>query len=240
MRMLRTRRNPVVDARARGRQKRRPEIGNSVASAAMPRSIDYYFTSSSPWTFIGHDLFMEIAKRHALKVNYKPVSFAKVFSETGGLPLPQRPLVRQRYRLVELQRWRDRRGLTFNIRPRHTPFDVTLLDRTVIAIVNRDADPDRFMRAAFEAIWEEERNLGEVENIAALLTECGLDAPQILEEAAGPSTESVYLLNLENALAADVFGAPSYVLAGEVFWGQDRLELLDDALSSGRAAYTSG
>jgi 2-hydroxychromene-2-carboxylate isomerase len=126
------------------------------------------------------------------------------------------------------------------VSPRYSPFDVSLLDRTVIAIVNRDGDPDRFLRAAFEAIWEEERNLGDADVIAALLAECGFDAPQILDEAAGPSTESVYLLNLENALAADVFGAPSYVLAGEVFWGQDRLELLDDALSSGRAAYTSG
>jgi 2-hydroxychromene-2-carboxylate isomerase len=205
----------------------------------MSRSIDYYFTASSPWTFIGHDLFMEIAKRHALKVNYKPVFFPKVFAETGGLPLPQRPPVRQRYRLVELQRWRDRRGLTFNIRPRHSPFDVSLLDRTIIAIVNRDKDPDAFMRLAFDAIWEEERDMGNPDEIAALLKECDFDAERVLEDARGPGSEAVYLLNLQNALAADIFGAPSYVLDGEVFWGQDRLELLDDALSSGRAAYSA-
>lgn len=205
----------------------------------MSRSIDYYFTASSPWTFIGHDLFMEIAKRHALKVNYKPVSFARVFAETGGLPLPQRPPVRQRYRLVELQRWRDRRGLTFNIRPKHSPFDVSLLDRTIIAIVNRDKDPDAFMRLAFDAIWEEERDMGNPDQIAALLQECDFDAQRVLEDARAPGSEAVYLLNLENALAADIFGAPSYVLDGEVFWGQDRLELLDDALSSGRAAYSA-
>jgi len=205
----------------------------------MSRSIDYYFTATSPWTYIGHDLFMEIAKRHALKVNYKPVAFGKVFAATGGLPLPERPPVRQRYRLMELQRWRDRRGLTFNIRPRHWPFDVTLLDRAIIAIINRDEDPDLFMRLAFDAIWEEERNLDNPEEVAALLEERGYDAQSILEEARGPGTEAVYLLNLENALAADIFGAPSYVLDGEVFWGQDRLELLDDALSSGRAAYTA-
>lgn len=205
----------------------------------MSRSIDYYFTASSPWTFIGHDLFMEIAKRHALKVNYKPVLFAKVFAETGGLPLPQRPPVRQRYRLVELQRWRDRRGLTFNIRPKHSPFDVSLLDRTIIAIVNRDKDPDAFMRLAFDAIWEEERDMGNPDEIAALLKECDFDAERVLEDARGSGSEAVYLLNLQNALAADIFGAPSYVLDGEVFWGQDRLELLDDALSSGRAAYTA-
>lgn len=205
----------------------------------MSRSIDYYFTASSPWTFIGHDFFMEIAKRHALKVNYKPVFFAEVFARTGGLPLPQRPPVRQRYRLVELQRWRDRRGLTFNIRPKYSPFDVSLLDRTIISIVNGDQDPDAFMRLAFDAIWEEERDLANPAEIAALLDECGFDAARVLEDAGAPGSEAVYLLNLQNALAADIFGAPSYVLDGEVFWGQDRLELLDDALSSGRAAYTA-
>ncbi len=205
----------------------------------MSRSIDYYFTGSSPWTYIGHDLFMEIAKRFALKVQYKPVNFGRVFSETGGLPLPQRPAVRQRYRLVELQRWRDRRGLTFNIRPKHFPFDVALLDRTIIALINRDRNPDAFMRLAFDAIWEEERDLADPAVIANLLAECGYAPGPVLEEARGPASEAVYLLNIENALAADVFGAPSYVLDGEVFWGQDRLELLEDALSSGRAAYTA-
>ena len=204
----------------------------------MSRTVDYYFSAVSPWAYIGHDLFMEIAKRHALKVNYKPVFLGKVFAETGGLPLPQRHPARQRYRLVELQRWRDKRGLTFNIKPKFWPFDVTFLDRTIIAIVNQDLDPDAFMRRAFDAIWEEERNLADLSVITELLDEVGLDAPTLIESAQGSATEVVYVLNLENAIAADVFGSPAYVLDGEVFWGQDRLELLDDALSSGRAAYS--
>ncbi|HEX2135940.1 MAG TPA: DsbA family protein, partial [Microvirga sp.] len=85
----------------------------------MPRPIDYYFSLVSPWAYIGHAPFMDIARRHGLAINYKPVSLGRVFTETGGLPLPQRHPVRQRYRLVELQRWRDRRRLSFNIHPKH-------------------------------------------------------------------------------------------------------------------------
>ena len=101
---------------------------------------------------------MEMARRHELAVNYKPVFLGRVFAETGGLPLAQRHPARQRYRLVELQRWRDRRGLSFHIQPKFWPFDVTLADRFVVAIQAKHGDPDPFLRKAFAAIWEEERN----------------------------------------------------------------------------------
>jgi 2-hydroxychromene-2-carboxylate isomerase len=203
----------------------------------MSRPIDYYFSLVSPWAYIGHAPFVEIARRHDLDVNYKPVFLGRVFAETGGLPLAQRHPVRQRYRLLELQRWRDKRGLSFNIQPKHWPFDVILPDRAVIAINAAKGDPEPFLRRAFAAIWEEERNLADPDVLADVATQAGFDAAGILEFAQGSAAEAIYALNLENAIAGDVFGSPSYVLDGEVFWGQDRLELLDDALSSGRQAY---
>jgi 2-hydroxychromene-2-carboxylate isomerase len=203
----------------------------------MPRTVDYYFSLSSPWAYIGHRLFMDIARRHGVSVNYKPVFLGRVFAQTGGLPLPQRHPVRQRYRLVDLQRWREKRGLSFNLQPKSFPFDVTLADRSVVAIVAQGRDPDPFMRRAMAGVWEEERNLGDPLVIAELAEAAGLDSTSLIEAAQGSMTEAVYALNLENAIAADVFGSPAYVLDGEVFWGQDRLELLDDALTSGRAPY---
>src|SRR5215204_6907753 len=112
--------------------------------AAMPRTIDYYFSLSSPWAYIGHRLFMAIAERQRVAVNYKPVFLGRVFAQTGGLPLPQRHPARQRYRLVELQRWREKRGLSFNLQPKHWPFDVNLPDRFIIAILATGNDPDPF------------------------------------------------------------------------------------------------
>jgi 2-hydroxychromene-2-carboxylate isomerase len=204
----------------------------------MPRSIDYYFSLVSPWAYIGHAPFMEMARRHELAVNYKPVFLGRVFAETGGLPLAQRHPARQRYRLVELQRWRDRRGLSFNIQPKFWPFDVTLADRFVVAIQAKHRDPDPFLRRAFAAVWEEERNLADPLVIAELAEQTGLDSAALMDMANGSTTEVLYALNLENAVDGGVFGSPAYVLAGEVFWGQDRLDLLDDAFRSGRAPYT--
>jgi 2-hydroxychromene-2-carboxylate isomerase len=204
----------------------------------MSRPIDYYFSLVSPWAYIGHAPFMEIVRRHDLDVNYKPVFLGRVFAETGGQPLAQRHPARQRYRLVELQRWRDKRGLSFNISPKHWPFDVTLADRVVIAINAAKQNPDGFLRRAFAAIWEEERDLADPLVISELAEQAGLDSTSLLEMAQGSTAEAIYALNLENAVGGDVFGSPAYVLDGEVFWGQDRLDLLDDALASGRSAYT--
>jgi len=204
----------------------------------MPRPIDYYFSLVSPWAYIGHAPFMEIVRRHDLVVNYKPVFLGRVFAEPGGLPLPQRHPARQRYRLVELQRWRERRGLNFNIHPKHWPFDAHLADRFVIAITSSHQDPDPFLRRAHAAVWEEDRNLADPVVISELAEAAGLDSTTLMERALGTTTEAIYALNLENAVASDVFGSPAYVLDREVFWGQDRLDLLDDALTSGRPAYT--
>jgi 2-hydroxychromene-2-carboxylate isomerase len=203
----------------------------------MPRNIDYYFSLVSPWAYIGHAPFMDIVQRHGVEVNFKPVFLGRVFSETGGLPLSQRHPARQRYRLVELQRWREKRGLSFNIQPKHWPFDVNLADRYVIAATTTGKSPDAFLRRVFSGIWEEERNLADPLVLMELAEQAGLDSSSLMDIATGSTTEAIYALNLENAVANDVFGSPAYVLDGEVFWGQDRLDLLDDALSTGRAPY---
>ena len=118
----------------------------------MPRHLDYYYSLVSPWAYLGHATFMDIARRHDLAVRHKPVALGPVFAETGGLPLPKRHPVRQRYRMVELQRWRDKRGLRFHLQPRHWPFEVALADRFVVAVTRAGADPDPFLRRAFAAV----------------------------------------------------------------------------------------
>lgn len=203
----------------------------------MPQTLDYYFSVVSPFAYLGHAPFMDIVARHGVEVNYKPVFLGKVFAETGGAPLPQRHPARQRYRLVELQRWREKRGLDFKLSPKFWPFDAALADRFVIAIGAAGQNPDRFLRRALAGIWEEERDLADPLVISQLADEAGLEPSPLMDRARATLTESLYGLNLENAVAAGVFGSPAYVRDGEVFWGQDRLDLLDDALTSGRPAF---
>ena len=125
----------------------------------MPRQVDYYFSFQSPWAYIGHKLFREVANTYDLKVNHKPVVLVDLFSETGGLPLMKRHPVRQRYRMVELQRWRDKRGLNFHLQPANWPFNARLADGVVIAAIEAGHDPDPYLRRAFAAVWEGQLNL---------------------------------------------------------------------------------
>jgi 2-hydroxychromene-2-carboxylate isomerase len=163
----------------------------------------------------------------------------ELFSETGGLPLVKRHPVRQRYRMLELQRWRDKRGLNFNLRPAYSPFNGRLADGVVIAAIEAGHDPDGFLRRAFAGVFEQELNLADPATLTKLADDSGFSGKQLVERAASDEVSAVYEQNRQDALAADVFGSPVYVLDGEVFWGQDRIELLADALKSGRPAYSS-
>ena len=205
----------------------------------MPRQVDYYFSFQSPWAYIGHDAFSRVARGYDLKVNYKPVVLVDLFSETGGLPLMKRHPVRQRYRMVELQRWRDKRGLKFHLQPANWPFNARLADGVVIAAIDAGLDPEPFMRRAFAAVWEDQLKLTDPATLTKLADDSGLPGQQLVERSAAEEISATYEQNRQDALAADVFGSPVYVLDGEVFWGQDRIELLADALKSGRAPYLS-
>jgi 2-hydroxychromene-2-carboxylate isomerase len=204
----------------------------------MARPIDYFFSSPSPWAYIGHRLFVETARRHDLAVTYRPVSLPDVFAETGGLPLAKRHPARQAYRLVELQRWREKRGLSFQLKPAHWPFDPSLVDRVALAVAE-SGDPSTFVQSLFVAVWEEERDLADRSTLSALVREAGLNPEQILAAAESDDIRGRYERNRLDAIAIGAFGSPCYVLEGEVFWGQDRLELLEDALNSRRAPYSA-
>lgn len=203
----------------------------------MPRTINYLFTLMSPWAYLGFDRFHVIAKAHGVTIRYRPVMLIEVFNETGGLPLAKRPPTRQAYRLVELQRWRAARNLPLTLKPKYFPFDAALADRIVLALVEIGKSPEVYLRAAHRAIWAEERNLADETEIAALLADAGEDAARVIGVAKTGKTIGEYTRNRDWALETGVFGAPSYVLDGEIFWGQDRLELLDQALASTRPAY---
>ena len=140
----------------------------------MPRQVDYYFSLQSPWAYIGHALFREVATTYGVKVNHKPVLLLDLFSETGGLPLAKRHPVRQRYRMLELQRWREKRGLNFHLRPAHTPFNCRLADGVVLAAIEAGHDPDPFLRRGFAAVWEDQLNLADADVLVRLADDSGL------------------------------------------------------------------
>ncbi|MBR0895704.1 2-hydroxychromene-2-carboxylate isomerase [Bradyrhizobium tropiciagri] len=198
----------------------------------MSVTIDYYLSLNSPWTFMGSAPFADIARRHGATVNVKPCKFGPIFEQTGGLPLPKRSPQRQAYRLIELKRWREVRGIPLNVEPRHFPSDDLAAVRLVIAARLQGKDAHRLSLEFGRAIWEREESLADADVMSAAAQRAGLDAAAL--RAGAPSDvelDRLYEQYTQDALNAGVFGAPSYVLpSGEIFWGQDRLELLERAL----------
>jgi len=198
----------------------------------MPATIDYYMTLNSPWTYLGSALFAEIARRNGAAVNIIPSKFGPIFEQTGGLPLPKRSPQRRAYRMMELKRWREVRGIPLTLEPKHFPSEDTAATRLVIAAKLQGKDAHKLSLEFGRALWEREEALSDPAAIAAAAERAGLDAVK-LRSAGPPDAELDALLEqyTRSALAAGVFGAPSFVLpSGEIFWGQDRLELLERAL----------
>lgn len=196
----------------------------------MGKTIDYYFSLVSPWTYLGARRLEEIAAAKGAVIRVKPVSLAKIFPQSGGLPLPKRAPQRQAYRLVELERWSKFLGEPITLHPAFFPADERLAAYCVIAAGETGGDPLKLAHAILRAVWVEERNIAEEETLAAILKETGHDPDAILSAAKEPSKEAAYDELSQEALEAGVFGSPSYVVEGELFWGQDRLDFLERAL----------
>jgi len=203
----------------------------------MTASLDYFFSMVSPWAYIGHDTFHGIVERHGVTVNYKPVALLEAFDRTNTPRLPDRHQTRKDYRMLELQRWREKRGLDFNLEPAHWPFPFETADRMVIAATQGGHNPAGFMRNIFKGVWEQQRNMSDETELVAAADAAGLSGAALLEAAGADAPGEIYRANTEDFLGRGGFGVPAYFLNGEMFWGQDRLELLEDAIASGRGPY---
>jgi 2-hydroxychromene-2-carboxylate isomerase len=195
----------------------------------MSKQIGYYFTPVSPWTYLGHQRLEAIAAKHGAQIAYKPVDIAKVFAVSGGLPLAQRPKQRQAYRLVELDRWRKFLGIELTLQPKFFPAPA---ERAMRMIIAADRDAGRLAFAFMRACWAEERDVSDPATLRAVATGLGLDGDGLLAAAEREETGRTLAANTDEAIARQVFGAPSYIYRDELFWGQDRLDFLDRALAA--------
>ncbi|MDP2007589.1 MAG: 2-hydroxychromene-2-carboxylate isomerase [Rubrivivax sp.] len=198
----------------------------------MPLTVDYYLSPQSPWTYLGHDRFVRMAEAAGATVRLRPVDLGQVFPVSGGLPLPKRSPQRQAYRLVELARWRDALGLPLNPQPKFFPVSGAAAARLIVAVDAADGTAAALGLAGrvLAALWAQERDIASADTLAELLAESGLPAAR-LEASAGlqPQCDA----HTQAAIDAGVFGAPSYVIAGEIFWGQDRLDFVQRRLQAG-------
>lgn len=197
----------------------------------MSKTVDYYFTPASPWTYLGHQRFEAMAERHSAAIRYKPVDYGKIFAVSGGLPLGKRAPQRQAYRLVELERWRKLVGIPLTVKPKFHPVASDLSSQLIVAAEHQTGRPGPLAFALLRACWAEERDIADGATLTAIAGAQGFDGPALLAAARSPEVAARYEQLTQEAIERQVFGAPFYIYKDEPFWGQDRLDHLERALA---------
>jgi 2-hydroxychromene-2-carboxylate isomerase len=197
--------------------------------------IDYYVSLNSPWTHLGAARIEAMAMAAGATMRIYPVDFGAIFAESGGLPLPKRSRQRQAYRLQELARWRDHLNIPIHVEPKFFPSSEQLSSGCVIGLRETVGDQPAIKLAhrVLKAVWQDEKNPGDPATLAALITEIGLDADQVLKLGSDPQWAERRIADTRAALDRNVFGAPSYVIGDDIFWGQDRLAFVERRLARG-------
>lgn len=200
----------------------------------MPATVHYYFAPQSPWTYLGHLRFWDIARKTGATIAMRPVDLGgKVFPVSGGLPLGKRAPQRQAYRLLELQRFADWLHVPIHLQPTYFPVGGDEAARLIIAVDRQDGTHAamHLTDAVLRAVWAEQRNIADEGTLVTLLKERELN-PRRIEDAHSQAVADAYAAYTQEAIDAGVFGAPSYVVEGEIFWGQDRLDFVERRLAA--------
>ena len=199
----------------------------------MRKICQYFFSPNSPWSYLGHARFVAMARQHGVQIEVCPFDLGKVFGASGGLPLAKRSPQRQAYRLTELARWSGHLALPMNVQPKFFPVSPDAASKLIVGTrlaLGVEVALD-LSQAIMHGLWADEKNIGDADTLVQIANSCELDGRMLLKSSETASVQAEYERNTDDAMAASVFGAPWYVLDGESFWGQDRLDFLERAFS---------
>jgi 2-hydroxychromene-2-carboxylate isomerase len=192
------------------------------------KQVHYYHALSSPWAYLGWPKFKALIDKHDLDVVVRPT---RIVPENGGVPLRTRPLPRQAYHEVELDRWRKRLGMPLVLRPRHYPTNNEFSARMVIAADRLGLDALALSHALLHALWSEERDVTDHAVRIDVANRLRLDGARLQALEEDPAVRAAWVESHEEATRRGVFGTPTWVYRDVLYWGQDRLDFLDEALS---------
>jgi 2-hydroxychromene-2-carboxylate isomerase len=204
--------------------------------------ISCFYTLSSPWAYLAGPRLQDVVRRHRARLLLKPFDFQEVVPRTGGVPIRTRPRPRRDYHAVELDRWRRHLGMPLNLTPRFYPMENPApgwnkpAGHMVIAARQAGENPFRLSHALLRALWAEERDIADPRVRGAVADENGYDGPALLAAETTEAVQREYRDNGAEAEGLGVFGSPTFVVEGELFWGQDRLDFVDRALDRLRQA----
>jgi 2-hydroxychromene-2-carboxylate isomerase len=198
--------------------------------AASPDVITYYFWTISDWAYFGGERLEALAARYGVAIDYRPVDLPTIYAQTGGILLRLRSKQRQDYRIAELKRWRAKLGMPLNIEPKYFPCDHAPSSRLIIAAKRAGLPLGPLTNAIMRAAWAEERNIADEATLCKIGRSHVPGIDRLLAASKTPEVQAEYERYTEEAPAAGVFGSPFYLYDGDIFWGQDRLDFLAEAI----------
>jgi 2-hydroxychromene-2-carboxylate isomerase len=196
----------------------------------MKKQVFYFHSLSSPWAYMGWPKFRALIEKHDLDVVVRPT---RIQPPNGGIPLKSRPQPRQDYHEVELDRWRKRLKMPLVLRPKHYPTNNEFCARMVIAADKLGWDALALSHALLHALWSEEKDVKEAQVRVAVANRLGMDGAKLLSMQDSPEMMAAWKASEEEARQRGVFGTPTWIYRDVLYWGQDRLDFLDEALSAG-------
>jgi 2-hydroxychromene-2-carboxylate isomerase len=196
----------------------------SKESFHMAKQIEFYFDYGSPFSYLADTQLPALAKRTGAEIVYRPILLGAIFKATGNSSPISVPL-KGKYMGSDLQRWARRYGVAIKMNP-NFPFNTIRLMRGAVAAQMQDKFA-RYHPAMFRAVWAEEKNVGKEEVLRELLSAAGIDPASI----DGEDVKNRLRGNTDEAVGRGVFGAPAFFVNGEIYWGNDRLDFVEEAVS---------
>lgn len=191
------------------------------------KEIDYYFTAPSPWAYLAAPRFNALVQTKALVVNWKPIDLFEVFALNGQKKVKDRPPSIQVNRLNELKRWGKFLNMEINIEPKYFPVNPDTANKFLIAASIINIDITRLTTALMTAVWVEEKDIADINTLIAIANKNGEDGRLLSELSREDRVQDRLEINTKEAIARNVFGSPTWIYQGELFWGQDRLDFLE-------------
>lgn len=193
----------------------------------MTKQLEFFFDYVSPAAYLAHCRLPEIVKRTGAQLFYRPFLLGAVFKETGNASPISIP-AKGAWMVKDLSRFADRYQLPFQLNP-HFPFSTLHLMRGAVWIQG-SGDLEAYSSSMFRAIWADQRNLGDETEVARILASLDID-PQAFQNAiAQQEIKDQLKSNTDEAIRRGAFGAPTFFVGEEMFWGQDRLDFVEEAL----------
>ncbi len=208
----------------------------------MTKTVEIFFATPSPYTYLGMPAFRTICDAHGVTPVFRPMDLVgTVFPATGGTPVPERHPARLAYRMIELERWRDHLGMPMNLKPKFFPVSPALSSKMIVAARDGLGGADKLVTAKvgdlaygfLRAVWAEERDIANPDTCKAIADAEDLDGASLVKAADSEDAAKAFAADTRKAIDNQVFGAPWFIYNGEHFWGQDRLDFLEDAFEAG-------